>query len=116
MRSVTGRDAHNIKGDEADAVMWMVLNSTEKEDVKKLHDEIGHSTFVALALTDDEKVQVKKVHRYFGHRSSRRIWELFSKARKLQGKKRAVLEVIDNCKFAQNLGNLHPDPLAMIVA
>ena len=110
VRTVTGQDALNIRGDEADAVMFMVLGDTEKEDLKKLHDEVGHSAFLALALSDDEKAQVKKVHRYFGHRSSRRIWDLFSKANKLRGKKRAVMEVIDNCKTCSSFKKSPPRP------
>ena len=110
VRTVTGNDANNIRGEEADAVMMMVLENTENEDIKRLHDEVGHSIFVALALTDDEKAQVKKVHRYFGHRSSRRVWELFAKANKLRGKKQEVLEVIENCKTCSEFKKSPPRP------
>ena len=110
VRTITGHDAQNIKGDEADAVMLMVLENTEDEDIKKFHDRVGHNAFIALALTDDEKAQVKKVHRYFGHRSSRRIWDLYSKANKLKGKKQAVLEVIDNCETCSAFRKAPPRP------
>jgi hypothetical protein len=110
VRSVAGIDANNVKGEEADAVMMMVLECTDNEYIKKLHDEIGHATFATLALTDDEEAQVEKVHRYFGHRSSRRIWDLFAKARKLRGKKQAVLEVIDGCKTCSEFRKSPPRP------
>jgi hypothetical protein len=110
VRSISGVDANNVKGDEADAVMMMVLEKTDNEFIKKLHDEVGHSTFVALGMTDDEEKQVEKVHRYFGHRSSRRIWELFAKANKLRGKKQAVLEVIENCKTCSEFKKSPPRP------
>ena len=57
VKSVAGLNYNNITGDEADAVMIMVLEETDEENVKKVHDEIGHATFVALAL-------IKKVHRF----------------------------------------------------
>ena len=104
------RDANHIRGDEADAVMIMVLESTDNEYIKKLHDEVGHSNFVALALTNEEEARVKKVHRYFGHCSSRRIWDLFAKANKLRGKKTALLKVIDNCKTCSEFKKSPPRP------
>ena len=111
VKSVAGNDANNVKGDEADAVMIMMLEEKEDiEDIKEIHDLVGHSTFVALALTEDEETQVKKVHRYFGHRSSRRIWELFAKAKQLGGKKKAVMEVIENCKTCSDFKKSPPRP------
>ena len=110
MKNVAGLNANNIKGEEADAVMWMVLENVEDEAIKRMHDEIGHTAFLALALTSDEDVHVKKVHRYFGHRSARRVWELFSKAKKLKGKKQAVLEVINNCKTCSQYKKAPPRP------
>jgi hypothetical protein len=110
IRSVTGQDAKNIRGDEAEAVMLLVLENTENDDLLKLHDKIGHNAFLSLVLNDDEKAQVKKVHRYFGHRSSRRTWELFSKANKLRGKKRAVYDVIENCETCSSFRKAPPRP------
>ena len=110
VRSIAGIDSNNIQGDEADAVMMMVIECTDKDEIKKVHDEIGHSIFATLALAADEEAQVKKVHRYFGHRSSRRIWDLFAKARKLPGKKQAVMEVIDNCKICSEFKKAPPRP------
>ena len=110
VKSVAGIDANNIKGEEADAVMMMVLENTENEDIKNMHDELGHSIFLALALTNEEEAKVKKVHRYFGHRSSRRIWDLFAKAKKLRGKKQAVQEVINNCKTCSEYKKSPPRP------
>ena len=90
----------NLVGDEADAIMIILMTESEDYDALQLfHDEVGHSIFLSLALTQDEKEQVDKVHRYFSHRSGRRIWELFSKARRLAGKRQHVLEVIENCKI-----------------
>ena len=79
MRSISGADSNNIKGEEADAVMWMIFEHSDSESIKKIHDEIGHTTFVNIALNDDEEAHVKKVHRYFGHRSGRRVWDIFTK-------------------------------------
>ena len=64
---------NNVLGSEADAVMLLLLAECEEEnDFAALHELIGHTTFVALALEEDEKKEVSKVHRYFGHKSGRR--------------------------------------------
>ena len=110
VKSIAGVDANNVKGEEADAVMLMVLESLDDKDVQSLHDEVGHSIFLALALTNDDEKQVKKVHRYFGQRSARRIWELFSKAKQLKGKKQAVMDVINNCKTCSQHKKAPPRP------
>ena len=110
VKSIAAGNSNNIRGDEANAVMVMILDTADNEEIRKLHDKIGHATFLALALSDDEKAQVKKVHRYFGHRSSRRIWELFSKANKLKGKKQAVIEVIENCPTCSEYKKSPPRP------
>ena len=66
------KEVRNIKGQEAEAVILVLLAITEnEEDLGNLHNKIGHDIFVALAMTDDEEAQVKKIHRYFGHRSGR---------------------------------------------
>jgi hypothetical protein len=84
--------------------MMVLLASTEtEEDLKKLHDQIGHTIFATLALDDDEEKKVDKVHRYFGHRSGRRVWDLFSKSNALQGKRKAVLDLIDKCKICSKM-------------
>ena len=94
----------NLLGEEADAVMLILMSETDTiDDLEKVHNEIGHTTFVGLALTDDEKSQVDKVHRYFGHRSGRRIWELYAKADQLKGKRKEVLDIIDKCKICSQL-------------
>jgi hypothetical protein len=100
----TVEEAINLKGPEAEVVMLIMLAETEtNDDLMKLHNEIGHSIFASLALNDDEEAQIKKVHRYFGHRSGRRIWDLFAKADKLKGKRKAVLDVIENCKICSQM-------------
>jgi hypothetical protein len=110
VRSVTGGNSQNIRGEEADAVMLMMLENTENDEMQNFHDKVGHSIFVTLALNDDEKNQVHKVHRYFGHRSSKQIWELFAKANKLRGKKKAVFDVIDNCETCSAFKKSPPRP------
>ena len=111
VRSIADIDKNNVKGEEADLVMLMVLENVDDEDVIKLHDEVGHSAFLALlALTDEEESQVKKVHRYFGHRSARKIWELYSKAKQLKGKKQAVLNVLNKCKICSPHKKAPPRP------
>ena len=74
VNSIAEVDRHNVKGEEADAVMLMVLESVDKKAIQQLHDEVGHTVFLALAMTNEEEKHVKKAHRYFGHRSARRIW------------------------------------------
>ena len=74
VNSIAEVDRHNVKGEEADAVMLMVLESVDEEAIQQLHDEVGHTVFLALAMTNEEEKHVKKAHRYFGHRSARRIW------------------------------------------
>ena len=83
------------------SVLFSQLNDIE--ELKKLHDEVGHQVFVEIGLKQDEEAKVMKVHRYFGHRSGRRIWELFAKAGKLPGKKKLVLDLIDNCETCSKL-------------
>ena len=101
----------NILGDEADAIMIMVMLESEgAKSLQLLHDEVGHSIFVTLALNDDEKNQVDKIHRYFGHRSGRRIWDLLAKAKKMKGKRQQVLEVIENCKVCSKHKKAPPRP------
>ena len=107
--SIKGDD--NMKGDEAEVVMLILLAESEnKDDIENIHKGIGHTAFVGLALTLDEEAQVNKVHRYFGHRSGRRVWELFAKAEKLKGKRPEVLEVIDKCKICSQMKKSPPRP------
>ena len=75
VKNVAGLYGNNIKGEEADAVMLMVLENVEDDAIKRMHDEVGHIAFLALALANEEEDHVKKVHRYFGHQSVRRVWE-----------------------------------------
>ena len=104
-------DNDNLNGEEADVVMLTLLAQSEtQKDIENVHKEIGHTAFVGLALSLEEEAQVKKVHRYFGHRSGRRVWELFSKADKLKGKKPEVLEVIENCKVCSQMKKAPPRP------
>ena len=101
----------NLVGEEADAIMIILMvQSEDEESLKLFHDQVGHSVFVALALTNDENDQVDKVHRYFGHRSGRRIWDLFSKAKRMKGKRQQVLEVIANCKICSKHRKAPPKP------
>ena len=108
--TVTRDVSQNVKGEEADALMLLVLENVENEDIKAFHDNVGHSIFLSLALEADEESKVKKVHRYFGHRSSRKVWDLFNKANKLRGKKQAVFDVIDQCKTCSAFRKSPPRP------
>ena len=50
-------------------------------------------------LTEPEKKEVLKLHRYFAHRSGRKLWEnLFQPAGRLKGKKKLVLQFLDQCE------------------
>ena len=60
VRSISGANANNIKGEEADAVLIMILENTEVKNIQKFHDTVGHNTFVNIAMTDDEETHVKK--------------------------------------------------------
>ena len=71
---------------------------------------MGHDNFLTMILEDNEAEEIKKVHRYFGHRNSRKIWELFAKAGRLRGKKKAVLDLLDNCKICKSLKKAPPRP------
>ena len=105
------KEVRNIKGQEAEAVILVLLAITEnEEDLGNLHNKIGHDIFVALAMTDDEEAPVKKIHRYFGYRSGRRISELFFKADRLKGKKQAVLDMIAKCKICSEMKKSPPRP------
>ena len=88
----------------------MLANTEDFNDMEALHNEIGHQTFVSLSMTEDEEAQVKKVHRYFGHRSGRRTWELFAKADKLKGKRKAVMDMIEKCKICSEMKKSPPRP------
>ena len=106
----TGRD-DNIGGNEADAVMLVMLSECKtNEDVASMHELVGHSNFVTMALEKDEEKEVQKIHRYFGHKSSRKTWELFAKAGKLKGKKKAVIDLLDKCKICCELRKTPPRP------
>ena len=49
-------------------------------------------------LTEEEKNEVLKFHRYFAHRSGHKLWQnLFQPAGILKGKKRLVVEFLENC-------------------
>ena len=51
-----------------------------------------------------------KVHRYFGYRSGRRVWELYAKAGHMTGKRKLVLDVIENCETCSKLKKAPPRP------
>ena len=110
IHSISGEKDKNIQGEEADIIMLLTLGSLKDDGLQAFHDEVGHTVFVAAALNNEEKSQVEKVHRYFGHRSSRRVWELFAKANRLKGKKKAVYEVIDNCETCSKFKKAPPRP------
>ena len=102
---------NNVRGFEADAVMLVLLaECSDEKDFWNLHNLMGHSNFITMILDEDEKEDVSKVHRYFGHRSGRKVWELFSKAGKLKGKKQAVLEMLEKCKTCRALKKSPPRP------
>ena len=53
---VTSTNHADIKNEEAEAVMTILFASADsKEDLKSIHDEIGHEVFNTTALNDDEK-------------------------------------------------------------
>ena len=102
---------NNILGSEADAVMLVLFaECSNEEEFWKLHELMGHTNFTAMLLEEDEKKQITKVHRYFGHRTGRKIWEIFAKAGHLRNKKKAVLDLLDNCKVCCTTKKTPPRP------
>jgi hypothetical protein len=52
-------------------------------------------------LTETEK-EILKLHRYFSHRNGQKLWEnLFQPARKLKGKKKLLLQFLDQCEVCK---------------
>ena len=104
-------DDDDIIDDDAEAVMLALFaECTEDQEIWKLHEVMGHSNFVAMMLEEGEENEIQKVHRYFGHRHGRKVWELFAKAGRLQGKKKAVLDLLENCKICRKLKKTSPRP------
>ena len=53
-------------------------------------------------LTEAERKEIIKLHKYFAHRSGQKLWEnLFQPAGKLKGKKRLVIEFLENCQICK---------------
>ena len=103
--------SENVLGEEADAVMSVLLSECEdRREVMKMHDILGHNNLMTLMLEKDEEDEVKKVHKYFGHKSGRKVWELFSKAGKLKGKKKEVLKLLENCSICKEHKKTPPRP------
>ena len=97
--------------DEETAVLLVSFAECESdEDVWRLHNLVGHEVFLNVLLDKNEEDEVMKVHRYFGHRSGRKIWELFAKAGRLEGKKKAVLNMLENCVTCKQLKKTPPRP------
>ena len=78
---------------------------TDEEDDDEVHiDEKILNIFFSedddqRELTENEKKEVLKLHKYFAHRSGRKLWEnLFQPAEKLKGKKRMILEFLNQCE------------------
>ena len=100
-----------VDGTEADEVMQVLFEAGETEDeYEKLHEELGHTIFTTFAISREEEKEILKVHKYFGHRSARKIWELFSKANKLKGKRKAVIDIINRCKACSKFKKSPPRP------
>ena len=101
----------NVGGAEAEEVIKTLFLKLESNDqIKKLHEEVGHKVFTSLALENDEEKEIMKVHRYFGHRSGRKVWDLFAKAGRMSGKKEAVLNIIEKCQTCLKFRKSPPKP------
>ena len=89
-------------GPEADAVMMVLMAECENDkEVEVLHEIMGHNSLITMLLDKEEEDEVKKVHRYFGHKSGRKVWDLFAKAGRLAGKKKAVLKLLEDCRICK---------------
>ena len=71
---------------EFNHVLWdVLLNETEAKE-----------------LTDSEKKEVLKLHKYFAHRKGIKLWEnLFQPAGKLKGKKKLVMDFVNECDICK---------------
>ena len=53
----------------------------------------------AAELRETDKKEFLKLHRFFAHRSGQKLWKnLFYPGGRLKGKKKLILEVLENCK------------------
>ena len=53
-------------------------------------------------LTVEEKEEVLKLHKYFAHRNPKKLWDnLFLPAGRMKGKKKLVMEFLDNCEVCK---------------
>ena len=92
----------NVLGPEADAVMMVLMAECENDkEVEVLHEIMGYNSLITMLLDKEEEDEVKKVHRYFGHKSGRKVWDLFAKAGRLAGKKKAVLKLLEDCRICK---------------
>ena len=108
---LSGENETFLDSDESDAVVLLSLAECETDQaVWRLHDVLGHRSFLTALLSNDEEKEIMKVHRYFGHRSGRKIWELFAKSGRLNDKKKAVLDLLDRCKSCKLMKKTPPRP------
>ena len=98
----------NLEAHKKDAHELSIFLSHHGEDIGDIEVELDDSLWDILfsedsnELTEGEKKEVFKLHRYFAHRSGRKLWNnLFQPAGKLKGKKRLVLEFLEQCEVCR---------------
>ena len=84
----------NVDEIEVDPIVWAALFSDDEKD-----------------LTEAEEKEILKLHRYFAHRSGSKLWEnLFQPAGKFKGKKKYVLNFLDQCEICKKHKRSPPKP------
>ena len=84
----------NVDEIEVDPIVWAALFSDDEKD-----------------LTEAEEKEILKLHRYFAHRSGSKLWEnLFQPAGKFKGKKKYVLNFLDQCEICKRHKRSPPKP------
>ena len=111
-QTVKDSEIHNEKHQEG----WCetteyknVFLSHHEEEVNEEDFEFNETLWNVLfsddektKLTETEKKEIIKLHKYFAHRSGQKLWEnLFHPAGILKGKKKLVLEFLEQCEICR---------------
>ena len=71
----------------------------ELENIDPMLWEVFLSEVDCKELSETEKKDILKLHKYFAHRNGRKLWDnIFHPAGRLKGKKKLVLEFLDQCE------------------
>ena len=88
-------DVSNDDQIELDPVIWEMLLADNDE----------------RELSEGEEKEILKLHRYFAHRNGRKLWEnLLQPSGRFKGKKKLVLEFLENCEVCRKHKKTPPRP------